>query len=95
MKTEVIRSSETSLHIRPTRRYIPENGNIQVCESCKEYQNFQRLLNIFRVNKFMAWKECTGESELVLQGIPLRVTLKNHKNICQINYHYLILSGLS
>jgi hypothetical protein len=43
----------------------------------------------------MAWKECTGESEPVLQGIPLRVTLKNHKNICQISLQYLIISELS
>jgi hypothetical protein len=28
LKMEVIRSSETSVHIRITRRYIPENGNI-------------------------------------------------------------------
>jgi hypothetical protein len=29
MKMEVITSYETSIHIRTTRRYIPEDGNIQ------------------------------------------------------------------
>jgi hypothetical protein len=31
---EVIRSSETSVHILTTRRYIPENVNIQLSYSC-------------------------------------------------------------
>jgi hypothetical protein len=37
LKMEVIRSSETSVHIRTTRCYIPEDGNFHnyCCENLK------------------------------------------------------------
>jgi hypothetical protein len=40
LKIEVIRSSETSLHIHTTRRYIPEGGYFLNCrcENCKSYK---------------------------------------------------------
>jgi hypothetical protein len=38
---EVIRSSETSVHMRITRRYVPEHGNIRNyrCENVKFYKD--------------------------------------------------------
>jgi hypothetical protein len=39
LKMEAIRFSETSVHIRPTRRYIPEDGifHSHRCENVKSY----------------------------------------------------------
>jgi hypothetical protein len=39
LKIELIYSSETSVHIRTTRRYIPEYGNIYIPSSFSEPKN--------------------------------------------------------
>jgi hypothetical protein len=46
LKMELIDSSETSVHIRTTRSYIPEDGNIYNyrCENLKSYENKAVLL---------------------------------------------------
>jgi hypothetical protein len=50
LKMEVIRSSETPVHMQTTRRYtsIPENGNYS-CENPKSY--IQVLYNLFGVRQ--------------------------------------------
>jgi hypothetical protein len=51
---EVLRSSEKSVYIRATRRYIPENGSIHNCrcENPKSYiviNSVNRTANIERI----------------------------------------------
>jgi hypothetical protein len=46
MKMEVMPSSETSVQIRTTRRYISEDGNFHIysCENLKSYKPKKALL---------------------------------------------------
>jgi hypothetical protein len=61
---EVIRSSETSVHIQTTQRHIPEDGNIHNyrCENLKSYTMFfivwlkLSLCLLFKAQRFV----CTG-----------------------------------
>jgi selenophosphate synthetase-related protein len=41
---EVMCSSETSIHVRTTRRYIPENGNITTAEYLTSYTGYGLLM---------------------------------------------------
>jgi hypothetical protein len=54
---EVIRSSATSVHIRTTRRQIPEDGTIHNyrCESLKAYENLEYLDFLVM---HQSWKNC-------------------------------------
>jgi hypothetical protein len=42
---EVIRSSETSVHIRITQRYIPEDGNFHNCH----FENLKSYIVLYRI----------------------------------------------
>jgi hypothetical protein len=44
LKMEVIRSTESLVHVRTTRRYIPECGNNNYCENLISYLHKRREL---------------------------------------------------
>jgi hypothetical protein len=58
-KMEVIRFSETSVHILTTRCYIPDNGNVHnyCCEYLKNYEIFHNFFKL-HVNLFAESEAC-------------------------------------
>jgi hypothetical protein len=62
LKMEVIRSSETSVYIRATQRYIPEDGNIQ--EGSRLFRNDGTCLSIYTASQYRgSWSWSTSSCE--------------------------------
>jgi hypothetical protein len=77
LKMEVICSSETSVHVRTTRRYIPEDGDFHNyrCENLKSYIFFTSLTSkrINTVNQ--QWTKQTVQLHVILWRCLLVVLL--------------------
>jgi hypothetical protein len=53
LKMEVIPSTETSVHLRTTRSYIPEDGNDHNCR-CEDATDLQKFTVFFQMTQIQA-----------------------------------------
>jgi hypothetical protein len=73
VKKEVILSSETSVYIRTTRRYIPEDGNIQL-SGCMNYCEFPDYVSNYQV---ICGDSCESEMLRYPTSVTCSLSLEN------------------
>jgi hypothetical protein len=71
LKMEAIRSAETSVHTRSTRRHIPEDGILHShrCENLKSYKSLKIQ------NFFSALRNADNSRQSAFKGLPILINM--------------------